>query len=83
MASTVVQVQPLGGGTPVFAVEVEARRAGREDRLTVYNLDLSSEGGTWHEEFASREALAAFLTGVRATSGMIGLHMPEVDIPQP
>lgn len=73
-----------GLDSPPVAPKIEVRRVSvdLERSVDVFEAHLEDAKGVWDEGFGSEAELRAFLTGVRAGCGMLGVHIVDPEIPR-
>lgn len=63
-------------------IDIKRYSVSLDPPIDVFNVVLEREGGVWHESFGAESELRAFLCGVRAGCGILGIHVLDPEIPR-
>lgn len=63
-------------------IEIKRYSLSLDPSIDVFNVVLENEGSSWNESFGSEAELLAFLRGVKAGCGMLGVYIPYSEIPR-
>ncbi len=64
------------------AVVITRHQVALDPPIDVFNVELKSEDSVWSETWGSEDQLRAFLRGIKAGCGMIGVVFYDPEIPE-
>ncbi len=63
-------------------VEVRKYVVPLDPPIYIFHVEIFNDEGTWSETWGSQHHLDIFLRGVRAALGVIGVYIPDPEIPE-
>jgi len=62
-------------------IKIEKWMVGEDPAIHIYHMEITAYKAVWTETWGSRELLNTFLRGFRAGYQIMGVYIPDPDIP--